>query len=151
MRLSFFLFAILFPYHIFSQAEKKTSPFILDTVNNRKVYLVVDTPPKTSIEFNRLPFYITENNFWPTMDTSCYLSKVLLSFIIEPNGSVSNANVEIRGGLCDNPVRNFNNKAFMRESLKESLSKLRWTPGVIKGQKVPVLMTIPVNVHLYFD
>lgn len=96
--------------------------------------------------------YISENNFWPAVDTTCWFTKVYLSFIVEPNGSVSNANVETRGsGFCDDPVRDLNNKAYMKESLKTSLSKLCWTPGELKGQKVPVLIRIPIHVDFNFD
>jgi hypothetical protein len=103
------------------------------------------------MDFNKLPWYITENNFWPAVDTTCWFTKVYLSFIVEPNGSVSDANVEIRGGFCDDPVRDLNNKAYMKESLKSSLSKLSWTPGELQGQKVPVLMQMPIHVDFKFD
>ncbi len=151
MRLSLFIILLLLSLQLFSQTENKTNPFFHDTVNNRKVYLVVDKAPVTSMDFMSLARYITENNFWPAADTTCWFTKVYLSFIIEPNGSVSNANVEIRGGSCDDPVRDVNNKAYMKESLKNSISKLRWSPGELKGQKVPVLIRIPVHVHLFFD
>jgi hypothetical protein len=151
MRLSLFMIPLLLPLPMFSQTENTTSPCILDTVNNRKVYLLVDKAPETSIEFINLPQYITGNNFWPAVDTSCYFTKVYLSFIVEPDGAVSNTNVETRGGFCVDPVRDLNNKAYMKERLKNSLSKLRWTPGELKGQKVPVLIRIPMHVDFNFD
>jgi hypothetical protein len=151
MSLAFFMIALLLPYPIFSQTENKASHYFHDSIHNRKVYLVVDKAPETSMDFNKLPWYITENNFWPAIDTTCWFTKVYLSFIVEPNGSVSNANVEIRGGFCDDPVRDLNNKAYLKERLKNSLSKLSWTPGELKGQKVPVLIRIPIHVDFDFD
>jgi hypothetical protein len=152
MRLSFFIFSILFPYQIFSQTENKPSHYINDTLNSRKVYLVVDKAPETSIETRELWSYILNNDFWPAMDTTCWFHTVFLSFIVEANGSVSNIKIEIRGsGFCDDPVRHQNNKALMKESLIKSLSKLHWTPGELKGQKVPVLISMPIHVHLNFD
>lgn len=142
---------LFLPLLLFSQTGNTTSPYILDTVNNRKVYLMVDKAPETTMEFNNLPRYITENNFWPAADTSCWFTKVFLSFIVETDGSVSNTNVEIRGGFCEDPVRHVNNKTYMRESLKKSLSKLRWRPGELKGQKVPVLIRIPIHVDFNLE
>ncbi len=142
---------LLLSLQLFSQIENKTNPFFHDSVNNRKVYLVVEKAPETSMDMANLCRYITENNFWPVGDTTCWFTKVYLSFIVEPNGSVSNANVEIRGGSCDDPVRDLNNKAYMTENLKKTLSKLHWTPGELKGEKVPVLIRIPVLVDFDFD
>lgn len=142
---------VLLSLQLFSQTENKTNPFFHDSVNNRKVYLVVEKAPETSMDMAHLCRYIIETNFWPVVDTTCWFTKVYLSFIVEPNGSVSNANVEIRGGFCDDPVRDVNNKAYMKENLKNSISKLRWSPGELKGQKVPVLIRIPMHVDFKFD
>jgi hypothetical protein len=138
--------------NLFSQEIEEEYKYIMDTLNNRKIYLTVEKHPKCSIRDDSLLRYIAENNYWPQMDTSCWFHRIYLMFIIEPSGKISNVDVQIVGTIfCDNDqqVEKF------RQELKENLTKVMkglpdWIPGEIRGKPVPVRLMIPIHVSLRF-
>jgi hypothetical protein len=106
MKFCIVLLAIMISSNLFSQEIDEDYKFIMDTINNRKIYLSVEKHPECSIREDSLLGYIAKNNYWPQMDTSCWFHRIYLKFIIEPSGKISNVDVQIVGAIiCDNDIQ----------------------------------------------
>ncbi len=105
---------------------------------NDEVFTVVETDPVFPGGQEGLAKYIQENIQYPIeAKEKSITGNVLVTFIVEKNGSVSNVKVlrDIGGGCGDEVVRIV--KAMPR-----------WKPGKQRGKPVRVQFNLPVNFSL---
>ena len=115
---------------------------------NREVYKIVDEVPLfgdcESVECSNknIIAYITSNMKYPKKARKNKITgMVLVRFVVETDGTVSEANVinDIGGGCGDEALRvvkNMNNLVT------------KWTPGKMAGKPVAVLYTLPMTFRL---
>jgi protein TonB len=97
------------------------------------LYLYTNELPKYPGGNEELKKFIIQNLHWPNEDIS-YNGTIILSFVIEKNGFVSN--IKIEKGSCE-PCN--------RESIKIISLFPQWIPGKINHKPVRTLMYIPLD------
>jgi periplasmic protein TonB len=103
-----------------------------DSVSDRTVYLYVDAMPSFPGGEDSLKAYINLNTKYPSdIDV---VGKVYISFIIEPDGQVTN--VRILKGLVE---------SFDNEALRVILKMPKWKAGKCEGAAVPVIYIVPIK------
>ena len=113
--------------------EDKKSP---EEVPKDKVYYMVDNMPgfqgKGQDGFRK---WITQNTKYPAIYADSSISgKVFISFIVEPDGTVST--VKLVRGI---------NTTFDQQAIKLIQSSPKWEPGKVKDKAVRVAFTFPVT------
>jgi protein TonB len=109
---------------------------------------VKDNSPKTTNELDRLPEYpggmkkfyeyVGNNINKADVDDSLIAISVIMSFVIEKDGS-----------MTDIKVLRSSDKNLEREAIRVLKAlKIRWSPGFKDGEKVRVLYTLPIKVTL---
>ena len=102
------------------------------------IYNVADEDPEFPGGMEAMVKYLSENIKYPQQAKDEGVSgKVFVSFVIEKDGSVSNAEV-IRGigGGCD------------EEALRVVNAMPKWVPGKMSGEPVRVHFNLPINFKL---
>lgn len=102
------------------------------------VYSVVDQDPEFEGGMEALYKYLAENIQYPEQAKADKVEgRVFISFVIEPDGTVSNAEV-LRGigGGCD------------EEALRVVQGMPNWKPGMVDGKPVRVHYNIPITFKL---
>ena len=102
------------------------------------VYSVVDQDPEFEGGMEALYKYLAENIQYPEQAKADKVEgRVFISFVIEPDGTASNAEV-LRGigGGCD------------EEALRVVQSMPNWKPGMVDGKPVRVHYNIPITFKL---
>lgn len=103
--------------------------------NEEKVYEVVEQMPSFPGGQEALMTYINHNIKYP--DEDCGQGRVVVSFIVEKDGSITNAT-----------IRRSVDSAFDREALRVISSMPKWIPGKNNGRKVRVRFNVPVQFKL---
>lgn len=127
MRVQFIIIiACLFFHNACSQA----------TNEKQYLYTDVDKIPQFNQDEFSLREYVNKNLEWPHSELTIN-GVVLLSFVVNHNGDVSNIKVE-RGlcEICDNNAK----KVFQNMP--------KWKPGKHKGAAVSVIMYYPVSFKI---
>ena len=103
--------------------------------NDENVYEVVEQMPSFPGGQEALMTYINHNIKYP--DEDCGQGRVVVSFIVEKDGSITNAT-----------IRRSVDSAFDREALRVISSMPKWIPGKNNGRKVRVRFNVPVQFKL---
>lgn len=103
--------------------------------NDEKVYEVVEQMPSFPGGQEALMTYINHNIKYPEED--CGQGRVIVSFIVEKDGSITNAT-----------IRRSVDPAFDREALRVISSMPKWIPGKNNGRNVRVRFNVPVQFKL---
>ena len=103
--------------------------------NDEKVYEVVEQMPYFPGGVTALMTYINNNIKYP--DEVCGQGRVIVSFVVEKDGSITNAT-----------IRRSVDPAFDREALRVVSSMPKWIPGKNNGRKVRVRFNVPVQFKL---
>lgn len=108
--------------------------------SRQKIYqrVEVDVEPKYPGGEHELMEYIADNVLYPqTAIDEGIQGRVFVSFVVEPNGKVTNVEV-LRGigGGCD------------EEAVRVVKSLTNWEPGVRRGKNVRVAIVVPVKFAL---
>ena len=117
-----------------NQMDKKTS-INEEEDRDEKVYEAVEQMPSFPGEQGSLMTYINNHVKYP--DEDCGQGRVIVSFIVEKDGSITNATIE----RSVDP-------AFDREALRVVSSMPNWIPGKHNGRKVRVRFIVPVQFKL---
>ena len=129
-------------------AQNNSQPVPLQSTNNGdtitereftgKVYDVVEEPPSFPGGQIALLSWLTENvHYSSEYGDICISGRVVLSFVVEPDGSLSNINV----------VRSVD-PLLDKEAIKVVKSMPRWIPGKQNGKEVRVKYNLPVSFKL---
>ena len=111
---------------------------IAERVFTGKIYDVVEEPPSFPDGSRALMSWLTENTHYPSeYGDICISGRVVLSFVVEPDGSLSNINV----------VRSVD-PLLDKEAIKVVKSMPRWIPGKQNGKEVRVKYNLPVSFKL---
>lgn len=106
--------------------------------NNGKVYEVVEVAPQFPGGTSALMSYLSSTVTYPKeAEKQDIEGRVIIQFIVEKDGSVSNANV-IRGA---HPLLD-------AEALRVINAMPKWEPGKQKGEAVRVKFNVPINFKL---
>ena len=135
------LFLLIFAlFAIGANAQNNDTPTKQDSPN-QEVFQIVEQMPEfpggntALLEFNgqnvEYPQFSKENGIQ---------GRVFVSFIIEPDGSVSN--VKILRGVSEE---------IDEEAIRVVKSMPNWEPGMSRGKKVRVAYTLPINFKLQGD
>lgn len=103
--------------------------------NDEKVYEVVEQMPSFPGGQEALMTYINNNIKYP--DEVCGQGRVIVSFVVEKDGSITNAT-----------IRRSVDPAFDREALRVISSMPKWIPGKNNGRNVRVRFNVPVQFKL---
>lgn len=103
--------------------------------NDENVYEVVEQMPSFPGGQEALMTYINHNIKYPEED--CGQGRVIVSFIVEKDGSITNAT-----------IRRSVDSAFDREALRVISSMPKWIPGKNNGRNVRVRFNVPVQFKL---
>ena len=99
---------------------------------------VLDRLPEYPGGIKRFYEYVGNNFEKPDVDINVSSMNVIMSFVIEKDGSMS-----------DIKVLRSSDKSIEREAIRVLKSmKLKWSPGFKDGEKVRVLYTLPIKVAL---
>ena len=112
-----------------------------DSTLNRSYYILVDKMPTYRGGQDTLMKIIKKHLQWPHGEC-CDNRTVFLSFIIEPDGKVSNK--RIYKGNLDNDIAYSPNK----QALKMIDYLTDWTPGQCNGKYVAVQYMLPIKFSL---
>ena len=81
--------------------------------------------------------FIADNLRWPGDDDSCIQGRVVVSFIVEKDGS-----------LTDVKVIKSLDPAFDKEAIRVVKSMPKWEPGMWRGKPARVNYSIPIRFRL---
>ena len=97
------------------------------------LYLLADKLPEYPEGNSRIKQFLARNLHWPAEDLS-FNGTLLMSFIVEPDGSLSNVKVETNS--C--PPCN-------RECIKAMQKMPKWKPGELNHKPIRTLMYLPID------
>ena len=117
---------------------KKESNAEGEASNSNKAYDVVDEMPQFPGGPSKLFEFLAKNIRYPAeAEKAGAVGRVIVSFVVEKDGSVSNAKV----------VRSIN-PALDAEALRVINGMPKWTPGKQNGEATRVKYVVPVNFRL---
>jgi len=100
-----------------------------------KIWCIHEQMPSFPGGTQALLAYLKENTHWPEeCEDSCVQGKVVVSFVIEKDGSITEAKV----------VRSLE-PAFDKEALRIVNGMPKWLPGKYYGNAVRVRYCVPIN------
>jgi protein TonB len=107
-----------------------------DSIANRTVYIMADKMPTFQGGLDSLKSKINKHLKWPGQ--CCVEGTVYVSFIVEPNGQVTNK--RIKRGISSQEHCNADGQA-----LKVLDYLTEWTIGECNGEKVAVEVVVPIK------
>ena len=111
-------------------AEKE--PLITSPLSYDK--LTEPTMPKYPGGTEKMFEFIADNLRWPYDDESCIQGRVIVSFIVEKDGSLTDIKVE----KSIDPL-------FDKEAVRVVKSMPKWKPGMYRGKPARVKYCIPIR------
>lgn len=127
---------------LFASAQKpqKTAPAAQQKsvqTEESKIFTVVEEAPEFPGGMEALYQFLAANIKYPGHSDQCVTGKVIVSFVIEKDGSVSDAKVVRK--LAPN---------FDDEALRVVKLMPKWKPGRQDGKPVRVQFNLPINFSL---
>ncbi len=106
-----------------------------EEVEEEEIFVIVENMPSfQGGDINKFREYINQNLRYPEIAAENGIQgRVILSFVVEPNGSVSN--VRILRGV---------DPALDKEAIRVVQSSPKWVPGSQRGKPVRVSFNIPI-------
>lgn len=117
--------------------SSESGPFEGEEPEKDQVFTVVEQLPEFPGGDKALMAYIRQNLKYPLTGENCVQGRVILSFIVEKDGSISDINV------MRSPAEELTKEAIR---LIESMPK--WKPGKQRGKEVRVRYVIPITFRL---
>jgi len=121
-----------------SQSNSNDCVSVFDTLLNREIFLKPDSMPQFPGGIDSILTYIQNNLIYPAIADYCIEGKVFISFIVEPDGNLTNLKV----------IRSLDQLADT-EALKVIKKMPKWLPAKCNGKFVPARFIVPVNFALY--
>lgn len=109
-----------------------------EDVQEAEIFTIVEEMPEFPGGMNKLGEYLAKNIKYPQMARETGIQgRVFITFVVEPDGSVTNVQVlRSLGGGCD------------EEAVRVVKSMPKWKPGKQRGKAVRVSYNLPVNFKL---
>lgn len=123
-----------------AQTPQKTAPAAQQKsvqTEESKIFTVVEESPEFPGGMEALYQFIAANIKYPGRPDQCVTGKVIVSFVIEKDGTVSDAKVVRK--LAPN---------FDDEALRVVKLMPKWKPGRQEGKPVRVQFNLPINFNL---
>jgi TonB family protein len=118
------------------QAEQQQ----VNGVSDDKVYAIPETMPEFPGGTQALLEHIKNNLKWPNLEDVDVQGRVIVSFVVEKDGSISDAKV----------IKSIH-PAYDAEALRVIKSMPRWNPGTMNGKPVSAKYAVPVIFRLSND
>ena len=83
-----------------------------------------------------LNYFLAENLIWPSIE-SCVEGMVIVSFIVDASGTLSN--FEVKKGL---------HEAFDKEAMRVVQLMPKWEPGTVDGKAVDYYYFLPIGFRI---
>ena len=99
--------------------------------------LTEPTMPEYPGGFEKMFEFIANNLHWPGDDDSCIQGRVVVSFIVEKDGSLTDVKV----------VRSLD-PSFDKEAVRIVKSMPKWEPGMWNGKPARVKFFVPIRFRL---
>lgn len=138
-RVLFLTTALVLSFLSTAQTPQKTSvarPSV-STEQEESIFTVVEQMPEYPGGMEALYQFLAANIKYPGGPEDCVSGKVIVSFVIEKDGTVSDAKV----------VRKLH-PAFDAEALRVVKLMPKWEPGRQEGKPVRVQFNLPINFNL---
>ena len=109
-----------------------------EEIQEAEIFTIVEEMPEFPGGMNKLGEYLAKNIKYPQMARETGIQgRVFITFVVEPDGSVTNVQVlRSLGGGCD------------EEAIRVVKSMPKWKPGKQRGKPVRVSYILPVNFKL---
>jgi len=95
------------------------------------------------------------DNFKMPYNKDCYISKINFNFVVEKDGSLSHKQIEIKDKnvqLKSDKETIEHCKKIYADSAMSVLNRMpKWAPGKMKGNKVRVKYSVPLNFEQQID
>lgn len=131
---------VKFPGNTENKTEVKNAILLIDTVRKKggRVYTAVEQVPEFPGGLNAFGEFLGKNIKYPAVARKKGIQgRVLISFIVEKDGSLTNLHVVHRiGGGCD------------EESIRVLALSPNWKPGIENGKPVRVAYSVPIAFTL---
>ena len=121
------------PEEILAQFEKMKSGDSTVQIDKTTVFTVAEKQPEFPGGVKAMESFIKENLRYPDTE-SCAQGRVVLSFIVEIDGTISN--IEVMRSPWEE---------FTKEAIRVVKMMPKWKPGTIKDTPVRVLYVLPVS------
>jgi TonB family protein len=121
----------------YRKADSVICHSIVDTTDNREVFILADKMPQFRGGAADILKYIVQNLVFPPTEL-CAQGTVYVGFIIEVDGTISHPVV----------LRSLQ-RLFDDEAVKVITNMPPWAPGECNGQKVPMYYVLPIRFTLY--
>jgi hypothetical protein len=138
------LFALLFSFigtADFAQEKKISKAGSRDSTSRRLVYTVVEEMPEPLGGIEKLNGLIFKKLKIPNTG-STYATKIAVSFIIEPNGSINDKTV-----INDSS----GSQHLFTDQVFKIVDSVKWKPGSQNGKAVPTRYSLPITICLSSD
>ena len=113
---------------------------LIDTLQGKNVLYIAEVMPKFpggDIEFHH---FIAKNIKYPEIDKDIIQPKITATFVIDSTGKVVNE-------CIINPLHN-NTLTPLEKCILDVIEKLpNWKPAEQNGEKVPIRITVPININ----
>lgn len=138
-RVLFLTTALVLSFLSTAQTPQKSSDTKPSTVTTQEetIFTVVEQMPEFPGGMEALYQFLAANIKYPGGPDDCVNGKVIVSFVIEKDGTVSDAKV----------VRKLH-PAFDEEALRVVKLMPKWEPGRQEGKPVRVQFNLPINFNL---
>lgn len=107
-----------------------------DAFADSSIFVVVEKDPEFPGGMEALYQFIAANIKWPCKDCECHSNKVYVTFVVEKDGSITNA--KVLRDVCPN-------YGFGDEALRVVNLMPKWKPGLQRGKPVRVQFNLPIN------
>lgn len=132
--------SILFVFSIlaFTSTFAQTQDLEVESTKTDSVMTFVDEMPQYPGGVSAMLQFISSNLHYPDEAAKYNISgRVLVRFVVKQDGRIGNIE-----------VMNEVNPLLAMESIRVIRSMPKWSPGVLKGEKVPVYFTMPIMFKL---
>jgi len=103
----------------------------------QRIYVSVEKSPEFPGGEKEFIKFLIKNLKWPSNAYDDTFGRVILSFVVEIDGSLSDLKVEKSLG-----------KKFDAEAIRVLKMAPKWTPGVNNGFSVRVRYSVPINIEI---
>jgi len=122
---------------IVAQNKKPNCPAVKDSLLHKFVYTQADKTAAPEGGIEGLYRVMAKNLRYPE-DGTDYESRVIIAFVVEPNGKVDGKRV----------IKEFGTEKIFSKQLFKILDSIKWSPAICNGRAVPFLTMLPIGVGL---
>jgi hypothetical protein len=150
------IYIFIFAMSIFRSSNVHADNFdstekIYEVIDNIKVYNIVDKVPDCIIDGELWLSFISRNLEVPQLDSTCWYSKIIFSFLVLPDGTISKSELIFKYYQCSDSTKLELYRTQQKLILDNIMKNLPiWSPAIYKGEKVAFKVLVPINIEIKF-